>query len=62
MGSARADEALARIEAATARIEAACKRLPPGGDNALAARHAALRKTVEASLADLDRLIGSLEG
>jgi len=62
MGSERADKALARIEAATARIEAACKHASTGGDEALAARHAALRKTVESSLADLDRLIGVLDG
>jgi len=63
-----------RIARATARIEAAARRIEtaaqfpasgagdPGGDPELAARYQALRSEAGEALAELDRLIGSLEG
>ena len=59
----RIARAMARIEAAAQRIEAAARRpVSSGGDPELAARYEALRGEAGAALADLDRLIGSLEG
>jgi len=53
---------MARIEAAARRIEAAAQRpAPAGGDPELERRHQALRDEAGAALADLDRLIGSIE-
>ena len=70
MADERIPDAMARIEAALGRIERAASERPAATasttDNAnaaeLVARHEALRETVNASLADLDRLIGRLEG
>ena len=59
----RIARALARIEAAAGRIEAA--RGPAAGDPGdpqLARKHDALRREAGAALAELDRLIGSLDG
>ena len=56
----RIARATARIEAAARRIEAAAAR-PAGGDPELARKHQVLRSETGAALADLDRLIGSLE-
>ena len=58
-----------RIARATARIEAAARRIETaaqypsgdGGDPELAARYQALRSEAGEALAELDRLIGSLE-
>ena len=59
-----------RIARATARIEAAARRIETaaqfpsggGGDPELAAKYQALRSAAGEALAELDRLIGSLEG
>jgi hypothetical protein len=56
----RIARATARIEAAARRIEAAARR--PGGDPELAGKYDALRSETGAALAEIDRLIGSLEG
>jgi hypothetical protein len=58
----RIARALARIEAAAGRIEAAAQA-PSGasGDPELAHKYQALRIETGAALAELDRLIGSLE-
>ena len=61
MAGDRIARAMARIEAAAQRIEAAARRPASGGDPELAARYEALRSEAGAALADLDRLIGSLE-
>lgn len=65
METASLEQAVARIGSAVARLERALDRsalLSPGGnDPALAARHAALREQVGAALADIDRLVESLE-
>jgi hypothetical protein len=61
MDGERIARAMARIEAAAQRIEAAARRPASGGDPELAARYEALRSEAGAALADLDRLIGSLE-
>ena len=62
-----------RIARATARIEAAARRIEtaaqypsggagnPGGDPELAAKYQALHSEAGEALAELDRLIGSLE-
>jgi len=54
-----------RIEAALGRIERSARAHsaahPPDADPDLTARHARLRETVSASLAELDRLIERLE-
>jgi hypothetical protein len=55
----RIARAVARIEAAARRIEVAARS--PGGDPELSARYRALREETGEALADLDRLIGSLE-
>jgi hypothetical protein len=61
----RIARATARIEAAALRIEAAAQR-PPGdrggdGDPELSRKYDALRSEAGEALAELDRLIGSLE-
>ena len=54
--------ALSRIEAAAARIErAALQRPPSSGTPEFERRYDALRSETGAALAELDRLIGSLE-
>ena len=63
MARDRIAQALARIEAAAGRIEAAATRPAPGNaDTELARKYDALRREAGATLADLDRLIGSLGG
>ncbi|HYD25564.1 MAG TPA: hypothetical protein VEB68_12285 [Croceibacterium sp.] len=58
----RIARALARIEAAAGRIEAAARPATAGGgDPELGRRYQALRSEAGAALAELDRLIGSLE-
>lgn len=58
--------ALSRIEAAAARIERAALQRPSSsgsdGDPALERKYEALRSETGAALAELDRLIGALEG
>ena len=68
MAGDRIAQALARIEAAAGRIEAAASRPAPtfapdrdAGDPELARKYEALRHEAGAALADLDRLIGSLD-
>jgi hypothetical protein len=62
MDGERISRALARIEAAASRIEAAASA-PAGSqpDSYLPAKYQALRNEAGAALADLDRLIASLE-
>lgn len=64
MSGDRIARATARIEAAARRIEAAAQRPSggSGGDPDLTARYQALRGEAAAALAELDALIGSLEG
>ena len=64
MSGDRIARATARIEAAARRIEAAAQAPSgdDGGDPELAARYQALRSEAGEALAELDRLIGSLEG
>ena len=64
MSGDRIARATARIEAAARRIEAAAQAPSGngGGDPELAAKYHALRTEAGAALADLDALIGSLEG
>ena len=57
----RIARATARIEAAARRIEAAARRPVAGGDAALARKYDTLRSEAGEALAELDRLIGSLE-
>jgi hypothetical protein len=57
----RIARATARIEAAARRIEVAAGRSASGGDPELAAKYHALRTGTGEALAELDRLIGSLE-
>lgn len=63
MDGERISRALARIEAAASRIEAAtqasAKSRPDG--SYLAVKYQTLRNETGAALAELDRLIGSLE-
>ena len=62
MDGERISRALARIEAAARRIESAAQapaRSPP--DSELAGKYHAHRSEAGAALAELDRLIGSLE-
>ncbi len=62
MDGDRIARATARIEAATRRIEAAAQRPATApADPDLSARYAALKNEAGAALADLDRLIGTLE-
>ena len=56
----RIARATARIEAAARRIEAAAAK-PAGGDPELARKYENLRTEASEALAELDRLIGSLE-
>lgn len=59
---------MARIEAALARIDAASEKIPAKSVDAnpnvmsLVNKHEALREEVAATLRDLDKLIGELEG
>ena len=65
MAGDRIAQALTRIDAAAGRIEAAADRFiatPTGGDAQLARKYETLRHEAGAALADLDRLIGSLDG
>ena len=57
----RIARAAARIEAAARRIEAAAARPASGDDPDLTRKYQALRTETGAVLAELDRLIGSLE-
>ena len=57
----RIARATARIEAAARRIEAAAQQSAGGGDRELASRYNALRSETGEALAELDRVIGSLE-
>ena len=57
----RIARAAARIEAAARRIEAAAARPASGDDPDLTRKYQTLRRETGAALADLDRLIGSLE-
>jgi hypothetical protein len=65
MDGERIETAIARIEAASRRIEAAAARaasVPAAtGDPELERRYLSLRNEAGAALADLDRLIGTLE-
>ena len=65
MAGDRIARATARIEAAARRIEAASGRSTGasdlGGDPELSARYHNLRSEAGEALAELDRLIGSLE-
>ncbi len=64
MAGDRIAQALARIEAAASRIEAAAGSRAPtsaGGDPEVSRKYETLRRETAAALADLDRLIGSLE-
>ena len=63
MAEDRIARALARIDAAAGRIEAAAGRSAPvtGGDPALADKYETLRHEAGAVLAELDRLLGTLE-
>lgn len=60
MDRQRISHALQRIARATDRIEAGPG--PSAADPHLEQRHAALRAEATAALADLDRLIGQLDG
>ncbi|MGC1271530.1 MAG: hypothetical protein WA842_13140 [Croceibacterium sp.] len=59
MEADRISAAMARINAAVARLEAAAARPAPTG--VPQAQHERLRNEAGAALAQLDRLIGSLE-
>lgn len=62
MAGDRITQALARIDAAAARIEAAASRpMLDAGDAELARKYEILRREAGAALADLDRLIGTLD-
>ena len=63
MDGDRIARAMARIEAAASRIEAAAARPASvgGGDPELARKYETLRSEAGGALAELDRLIGSLE-
>ena len=56
MEDKRIDAALARIGAALSRAEAAAAKAPPAG---LSARHEKLREAVQASLRQLDDIVGA---
>ncbi len=56
MNDNRIEAALARIGAALSRAEAAAAKAPPAG---LATRHAKLREAVQASLRQLDDIVGA---
>jgi hypothetical protein len=61
MDGDRISDARARIEQAVSRIEAAVSRPLPTTDDGAAEKYEALRSEARAALADLDRLIASLE-
>ena len=61
MAGDRIARATARIEAAVRRIESAARQPAAGGDPELAGKYQALRSEAGEALAELDRLIGSLE-
>ena len=65
MAGDRISQALARIDAAASRIEAAAARpsSAPGNtsDPELSRKYETLRRETGAALAELDRLIGSLD-
>jgi hypothetical protein len=62
MAGDRIAQALARIDAAAYRIGAAASsRSAPAGDPELQHRYETLRSEAGAALAELDRLIGSLD-
>ena len=62
MAGDRIAQALARIDAAAGRIEAAAGRPASGtGDAELARKYETLRHEAGAALAELDRLIGTLD-
>ncbi len=61
MDGDRIARATARIEAAARRIEVAAQASAGAGDPELAAKYHALRSEAGEALAELDRLIGSLE-
>jgi len=62
MAGDRIAQALARIDAAASRIEAAGRGgASIGGDPDLEQKYQALRTEAGAALAELDRLIGTLE-
>ena len=63
MAGDRIAQALARIDAAAGRIEAAAAGPSlPGGDPEVVRKYETLRREAGAALADLDRLIGALDG
>jgi hypothetical protein len=69
MDGERIERVIARIEAASRRIEAAAARpalsmssASPVGDLELERRYEALRSEAGAALAELDRLLGAIEG
>lgn len=65
MAGDRIAQALARIEAAASRIEVAAERAgaaPGGAEPELSRKYEALRHEAGAALAELDRLIRSLDG
>ena len=61
MDRERTLQAIARIEAALVRLEAASRGASVGPNPALVRQHEALRRSVSASLSELDVLIGALE-
>ena len=61
MDGDRIAQAMARIDAAARRIELAAAQPPTGGDPELARKYEALRAEAGAALAELDRVIGTLE-
>ena len=63
MAGDRTVQALARIDAAARRIEAAAAvSSSPGGDPELVRKYESLRHEAGAALAELDRVIGALDG
>lgn len=66
MDGDRIGRAIARIEAASRRIEAAASRpalsMSPADDGELQGKYEALRHEAGTALAELDRLLGALEG
>jgi hypothetical protein len=65
MAEDRIAQALARIDAAAGRISVAANKPAPASDNAdpeLSRKYQTLRHETGAALAELDRLIGSLDG
>jgi hypothetical protein len=63
MAGDRIAQALARIDTAAGRIEAAARRpAPSAADPKLVRKYEALRREAGAALAELDRVIGALDG